>query len=141
MNSLLTEILENVKRKHEGCFFIKRGKPIKSIRAVRENALERDVIINCGFHDLRHTFATHALVYRADLVLIRDILGHSDMRMKSKYTHSSEELKRRAVESLTEMLNQDKKEDQIFTNYSHNKPDGKSGSHKSLKIKDAGVAE
>ncbi len=61
----------------------------------------------------------------ADLISIRDILGHSDIRMTARYAHSSEELKRRAVESLAEMMKQKQKDEQIFTNYSHIEPDQK----------------
>lgn len=123
MNSLLTEVLGNAKKESGDCVFLRRGKPITSIRTAWENALERAGIKNCRFHDLRHTFATYALMNGADLISIRDILGHSDIRMTSRYAHSSEELKRRAVESLVEMMKQEQKDEPIFTNYSHIEPD------------------
>jgi hypothetical protein len=44
------------------------------------------------------------------LVSIRDILGHFDIKMTSRYAHSSEELKRRAVEPLGKMFSEEKME-------------------------------
>jgi integrase len=106
ISSALTETLNNVNKGNGEYVFMNRGKPIKSMQEAWENALKRGGIKNCRFHDLRHTFATYALYNGADLVSIRDILGHSDIRMTARYAHSSEELKRRAVESLVPMLNQ-----------------------------------
>ena len=109
MSSVLTETLKNVNKGKGEHVFMNNGKPIKYIQDAWESALKRAGIKNCRFHDLRHTFATYALLNGADLVSIRDILGHSDIRMTARYAHSSEELKRRAVESLAPMLNQAKK--------------------------------
>lgn len=51
-------------------------------RAVKEAGL-RDF----RFHDLRHTFASWALLGGASLVAIRDALGHSDISVTAKYAH------------------------------------------------------
>jgi len=109
ISSALTETLKNVNKGNGEYVFMNRGKPIKSMQEAWENALKRGGIKNCRFHDLRHTFATYALFNGADLVSIRDILGHSDIRMTARYAHSSEELKRRAVESLVPLLKQPQK--------------------------------
>jgi integrase len=109
MSSVLTETLKNANKGSGEYVFMNHGKPIKSVQEAWENALKRGRIKKCRFHDLRHTFATYALIHGADLVSIRDILGHSDIRMTARYAHSSEELKRRAVESLSPMLDQAKK--------------------------------
>lgn len=39
------------------------------------------------FHDLRHTFASWALLSGASLVAIRDALGHSDISVTARYAH------------------------------------------------------
>jgi integrase len=106
INSALTELLRNANKSEGEYVFMNHGKPIKSIQEAFENALRRGGIKNCRFHDLRHTFATYALYNGADLVSIRDILGHSDIRMTARYAHSTEEMKKRAVESLVPMLSQ-----------------------------------
>ncbi len=37
-----------------------------------------------------------------DVFTLVSILGHSDIRMTARYTHATDEAKRRAVEKLTE---------------------------------------
>lgn len=56
------------------------------------------------FHDLRHTFASRALEFGADLVSVSKILGHSSITMTAKYLHASGESQRLAVEKAGEFL-------------------------------------
>src|SRR5205807_10490445 len=52
------------------------------------------------FHDLRHTAATRMADYGADAFTLAAIFGWSDVRMALRYTHATDEAKRRAVENL-----------------------------------------
>src|SRR5258708_21638806 len=52
------------------------------------------------FHDLRHTAATRIADCGADAFTLAAIFGWSDVRMALRYTHATDEAKRRAVENL-----------------------------------------
>ncbi len=53
------------------------------------------------FHDLRHTAATRMADHGASAFTIAAILGHSDIRMTSRYTHATDRATKAAVESLS----------------------------------------
>lgn len=44
---------------------------------------------NLTLRDMRHTFASNALLYSGNLAAVRDALGHSDIRMTSRYISST----------------------------------------------------
>ena len=60
------------------------------------------VALNTGmrFHDLRHTFAGRLVEQGVDLIRVKEILGHSTVKITERYTHSSREERKKAVELL-----------------------------------------
>ncbi|HKC64906.1 MAG TPA: site-specific integrase, partial [Pyrinomonadaceae bacterium] len=52
---------------------------------------EKAKIVNLHLHDLRHTFASRLLERGERETDINKILGHSKLRMTTKYLHSSAE--------------------------------------------------
>ncbi|HYX27427.1 MAG TPA: site-specific integrase [Pyrinomonadaceae bacterium] len=65
-----------------------------------ERAVKKAKIVDFHFHDLRHTAATRMADAGADPFTLAAILGHSDIRMTARYTHATDEAKRRAVDRL-----------------------------------------
>lgn len=63
-------------------------------------ACRRAELEDFHFHDLRHTFATRLAEGGADAFTIAEILGHSSLVMTKRYTHVSDERKRKAVELI-----------------------------------------
>ena len=70
------------------------------IRTAFEAALTRAGIVACRFHDLRHTAASHLVMRGASLQDVKEVLGHSDLRMTLRYAHLSPDRLRDAVASL-----------------------------------------
>jgi integrase len=65
-----------------------------------ERAVKNAKIADFHFHDLRHTAATRMADAGADPSTLAAILGHSDIRMTARYTHATDQAKRRAVDNL-----------------------------------------
>lgn len=107
MNSLVAETLKEQDMSDEFVF------PSKEKRERFFESVSRDLRATCGrvgignfrFHDLRHTAASWMVVDGGiDLVTVKEILGHSEIKMTMVYCHASRESKRKAVEVLGKLL-------------------------------------
>ena len=67
--------------------------------------LKRAGLPNIRFHDLRHTFATHALASGVDVKTLSGILGHTRAAFTlDTYTHTTGDMQRRASEVVGDFL-------------------------------------
>ncbi len=63
-------------------------------------ALKLSGIAKCRFHDLRHTFASRLVMSGVDIVTVKELMGHKDIKMTMRYSHPTPEHKKQAVEKL-----------------------------------------
>ena len=77
----------------------KTGKPLKNVKRAFLGACKR-AGIKIRFQDLRHTFASRLVQSGVDLINVKDLCGHSSVKVTERYTHSNKDLKREAVEIL-----------------------------------------
>lgn len=76
----------------------KLEEPIGSVRKAHDAAIRRAKIVP-GFrlYDLRHTFASRAVMAGVDLPTLASLLGHTSVHMTMRYVHPAEEHKREAA--------------------------------------------
>ncbi len=74
--------------------------PPKAYRKMKE-ILNRAELPNVRFHDLRHTFATHAITSGVDAKTLSGILGHTKASFTLNiYTHITDEMQRDAANKI-----------------------------------------
>jgi len=78
------------------------GKLIDVKKGFRK-AVQAANISDFRFHDLRHTCGTRLADKGVNLVVIAEILGHSDLRTVKRYCHAMKKTKQEAMQKLTEI--------------------------------------
>lgn len=107
VNGLLAATLKELIRSSEFVFESpkKSGEHIKNISGSFRTAIKKSGIEKLTFHALRHTAASWMIEKCGiDLVTVKEILGHSDIKTTMIYCHPSQESKRKAVEGLEKIL-------------------------------------
>jgi integrase len=76
-------------------------RPIGSVRKAHDAAIRRAKIAP-GFrlYDLRHTYASRAVMAGVDLPTLAALLGHTSVHMTMRYVHPAEEHKREAAAKI-----------------------------------------
>jgi integrase/recombinase XerD len=67
-----------------------KGEPytIRSAQQIFTDAkIKAGIIKTVSFHNLRHSFATHLLEKGVDVIFIKEILGHFDIKTTERYLH------------------------------------------------------
>jgi integrase len=78
----------------------KTGEVMGEPKNAWKNVLKDAGIENFRWHDLRHTFASWLVMRGVDLNTVRELMGHTDMKMTMRYAHLAPESKLNAVQVL-----------------------------------------
>ncbi len=85
----------------EGLVFpSKNNQPFNNIKRSWSSVLKKSQITQFRCHDLRHHFASKLVMAGVDLNTVRELLGHSDIKMTLKYSHLAPEHKVNAVRKI-----------------------------------------
>ena len=103
------EILQSRKKISEWIFpyYDKVNEPIHPTCAYRKlkQILKTANLPDIRFHDLRHTFATHALKNGVDIKTLSEILGHTQTSFTlDTYTHITDDMKKHASELVENIM-------------------------------------
>jgi integrase len=78
------------------------GQPFRVVKKAFKGACKKARIEGLRFHDLRHAFASRLVEKGFDLITVKDLLGHFSVRVTERYTHTNENRKRQAFDSLVQ---------------------------------------
>lgn len=83
-------------------FADENGERVKSVYPAFWESLELAEIEDFRIHDLRHTFASWLVMKGVSLYVVRDLLGHSSIKMTERYAHLAQSALVQAVAVLDE---------------------------------------
>jgi len=111
MNAVVFETLHEMNRGQEFVFENPGTRTaVKDVKTAFKGACRRAEIKGLRFHDLRHTAASRMIELGADIVSVKEILGHASIQMTMRYCHPTDESKRRALAKLGEVFKETRKD-------------------------------
>ncbi len=104
LNGEAVEVLKNWQQQQEtreGLIFPnKNGQRLTTVKRVWGTLLKQASIAKFRWHDMRHHFASSLVMAGVDLNTVRELLGHSNIKMTLIYAHLAPEHKAHAVAKL-----------------------------------------
>lgn len=96
----LCKILSKLKKYNESEYVFtnpQTGTCYKDIKKGFNTAIKLSKIKKFRFHDLRHTFATRLIEKGVDIIVVKELLGHADIKTTMIYVHSDAARKQAAI--------------------------------------------
>ena len=93
-------------QKNEFVFVGKDGKPFGNVNKAFKSAIKSAGIENFRLHDCRHTYASQLVMSGADILTVKELLGHKDLKTTLIYAHLAPKHKIEAVKAYEKHLGQ-----------------------------------
>jgi integrase len=77
------------------------GDRFHDVKTALKNAVRDAGLSDITWHTFRHTFATRLIGQGADIVTVKELMGHVEIKTTMRYAHTSREAKRNAVKKLS----------------------------------------
>lgn len=102
LNSVALKVLKVWKKQTPGMLVFpgKDGEQLDNVKKSWQGLLDAAAIVAFRWHDMRHHFASKLVMAGVDLNTVRELLGHSDLKMTLRYAHLAPEHKASAVAKL-----------------------------------------
>jgi integrase len=101
---LLDDVRETLlaKDKNTGFVFTINGGPLIPMTCLAwlHSACRRVGLRRIGWHCLRHTFASHLAQNGVSIMLIKELLGHADIRTTMRYSHLTSSAVNEAIQTI-----------------------------------------
>jgi integrase len=81
------------------------GDRFRDVKGAMAAAVKRAGLPKITWHMFRHTFASRMTSDGVDIVTVKELLGHADIKTTMRYAHSNDDAKRRAVQRLVKPAN------------------------------------
>jgi site-specific recombinase XerD len=107
MNDTVYNMLINKERTNTMVFPSKKNTYIcnKNLLKVWQKKLKHANIRYRKFHDLRHTFATLMLANGCDLITLKELMGHSSIKITEIYLEAIPENKADSIKKMDLIIN------------------------------------
>ncbi|PFG56336.1 site-specific recombinase XerD [Vibrio sp. ES.051] len=99
LNDTVLNLLESWRAQNSDAdyVFVANNQPVEFFQYQWQSLLKEAGIENFRIHDLRHHFASKLVMAGVDLNIVRELLGHADLKMTLRYAHLAPEHKAAAV--------------------------------------------
>jgi len=100
------ETLQSRVGKNNFIFTQENGELLSSMLCLRwlHGACQKAGLRKIGWHTLRHTFASQLAQHSVSITIVKELLGHSDIRTTMRYSHLSSSATREAVKLLNSSI-------------------------------------
>lgn len=103
MNKEVVAVLEEWKKQSGATLYVftnQEGSRFEDVKSAWLKLLKRAELVGFRWHDMRHHFASRLVMTGAHPLMVRELLGHADLKMTLRYAHLAHGSKAAAIELI-----------------------------------------